>query len=383
MTIAKLKRNKEKKVINNYPWIFRDEINEIIESGEDFICNVFSYKDEYLGKAFLNKGSNKYLYMITKKDENIDYSFIKQRILKSKKIRDKYYSRPFYRLVNAESDFLPGLIIDRYGSYFSMQIRLRAMENFKNYIIDILKDSFDAEGIYERSDFGTLKKEHLTRNSGILYGQIPDKIQIYENGLKFFVDIKGGQKTGFFFDQRNTRETLQIYAKNKKKGLDLHTYTGSFALNMAKMGMEVDAVDKSSSDIELARENASLNNLKVNFIVDDAMNHIKSSKKIYDVIILDPPSLVKNRSQIKWAKNYLKDLIRISIEHLDSGGLLIFCSCAYYINIDIMTEVLRMASGDAGRYLRILNQTIQGHDHPWILQIPETLYLKCLWAEVN
>jgi 23S rRNA (cytosine1962-C5)-methyltransferase len=113
------------------------------------------------------------------------------------------------------------------------------------------------------------------------------------------------------------------------------------------------------------------------------MEYIKKAEKSYDIIILDPPSLVKSKSQIRWVKNYLKDLIRNSIEHLNNKGILVFCSCAYYINIDIMIEVLRMASGDAGKYLRIIKQTFQGYDHPWILQIPETLYLKCLWAEVN
>ncbi len=383
MTIIKLKKGKEKKVLNNYPWIFRDEISDIIRSGKDIICNVFSHKDEFLGKAFLNEGSNKYLYMLTKKDENVDRNFVKKRIIKAKNLREEYYKNPYYRLVNAESDFLPGLIIDRYGEYFSVQIRLKAMENFKNEIIEILNEIFSPKGIYERSDFESMKKESLSRNSGILYGKIPDKIQIFENELNFFVDIKNGQKTGFFFDQKETRKALQELAKYKKSGLDLYTYTGSFALNMAKSGLEVDAVDKSAPDIELAKENASLNGLKVNFIVNDAMEYIKKSKKSYDIIILDPPSLIKTKSQIRWVKNYLKDLIRNSIEHLNDRGIIVFCSCAYYINIDVMTEVLRMASGDAGKYLRIIKQTFQGYDHPWILQIPETLYLKCLWVEVN
>ncbi len=383
MVIIKLKKGKEKKIINNYPWIFKDEVFELTKDGNDNICNVFSYNDKFLGKAFINYNSNKLLYMLTKKDEKIDINFFESRILRAYKLRNKLYEKPYYRLVNAESDFLPGLIIDRYGKYFSLQIRLKSLEHYKNDLIEILISNFKPHGIFERSDFETLKNENLSRNSGVLYGEIPDQVEIEENGIKYLVDIKNGQKTGFFFDQRASRKYLRNVISEKKYGLDLYTYTGSFALNMAKMGLEVDAVDKSKYDIETAKKNAEINGLKVNFIVDDAFEYIKNIKKSYDIIVLDPPSLIKGRGKIKWVKGFLKDLIRCSLQKIKDKGILVFCSCAYYIDDSIMTEVLRMASGDIGAYLRVLNKTFQEWDHPWILQIPESLYLKCLWIEVN
>ncbi len=383
MNIVKLKRGKEKKILNNYPWVFKDEIADIIKDENTYLCNLFSFEDKFLGKALVNEKSNKYLYMLTKKDEKIDYEFFKSRIEKALHMRDKIYNVPYYRLVNSESDFLPGLIVDRFGDYFSIQIRLKALEKFKNDIVNILKEFFAPKGIFERSDFETLKNEELLRNHGVLYGNIPDKIEIVENDIKYFVDIKNGQKTGFFFDQRDSRKYLKEIINGKKKGLDLYTYTGSFALIMAKAGLETDAVDKSEYDIQIAKQNALLNNVKINFVVSDAIEYIKNSEKNYDVIILDPPSLIKNKSQIKWSKNILKDLVRHSLNHMNDKGILSFCSCAYYLNWDVMTEILRMASGDLGIYLRVLNQTFQGKDHPWILQIPESLYLKCFWLEVN
>lgn len=378
MRIVYLKNGVERKIKNFYPWIFRDEIEEII--GEDgHVSNVFSKNGDFLGKGFFSE-SRISIRMLTSKDEEIDEKFFFSRI------KDARRKRPFsddqsFRLIHAEGDFLPGIIADKYGSGFVVQFRTKGAELFKEKFVNALLNFSNASFIYERSDFETSSEEKLERNKGLLKGSVPDVMFVEENSLKFLVDIPNGQKTGFFFDQRKNRELVRHLPG--EKALDLYTYTGGFALNLAYSGFKVIGVDKSEDDIEIAKKNAKINGLNAEFVRADSFEFLEGTSEKFDVVVADPPSLIKKKSERKKAVSILSKLTWLVKDVLKIGGIFVLCSCAYNIDTSILIESIRRGIEGKGLVWRILNVTYQDTDHPYIAQIPETLYLKCVWARLE
>ena len=374
MTVIFLKDGKERKIKNLYPWIFPDEVKEIVGDEPSFgeIVNVFSSKGEFLGKAFYGRR----IRMIAREDVEIDGKFFKAKIEKALE-RRKDLGR-FYRLFHAEADGIPGLVIDRYGDGFVIQLRNKGVERFRNEIVDSLLDLFKPNFIHERSDFETDLGENVEGRNETLYGKVPEDLRVEENGLLFKVDVVRGQKTGFFFDQRRNR--LLVRNLQGKKALDLYTYTGGFALNLALAGFEVIGVDISGYDLEVARENARMNGLNVEFVESDVFDFLRENRNKFDVVVADPPSLIKSKSEKKKAVRIFSELVSLIDDVLRDRGKLVLCSCAHQMDLQSLIESMR--KGVEGRKVawRILNVTYQDIDHPWIAQIPETLYLKCVWA---
>jgi len=391
MVVLIAKKGKEKKIKNFYPWLFKDEVDDIIGDPEAIsksgLCNLFSKSGEFLGRGLYIPNSRKIFKLLSYKDEKIDHEFFIKRIQRAISIRERDFRTPFYRLINAEADFIPGLIVDRYADYLVVQFRDTAIKTLENHILEALIDLLNPKGIQERSDFEHVEDFNFTQTNETVYGEIPDRIILEENNLKILVNLKSGQKTGFFYDQRKNRNIARSIAKKfeGETGLDLYCYTGGFALNMSYSGMNVIAIDKSKEDIELAKENAKINNLdrKITFLdarVEDFLEEKRELKAKF--IVFDPPSLIKNKSEKRKAFKILSELIGKSLNLIDEGCFS-FSSCAYNIDLELMIEILRIQAGDRKKILRVLNHTIQDIDHPWILQIPESLYLKTLWLIIE
>ena len=384
MIIVRLNKNKEKKIINLYPRVFKDEIFEIQgEKIEGEICNVFSNDYQFIGKGFYSNG-NISVKMLSTEDTEINKSFFKQKIkIASKKRASLNHS---FRLIHAEADGIPGLIIDKYKEYYILQFRNKGVENFKKEIVDSLIELFQPKSIYERSDFESRVEDEIERNVGHLYGdKIPKEIIIDEHGIQYFVNPTEGQKTGFFFDQKDSRKFVRELTKKDSLALDAHTFTGGFALNMSKAGAKkVIAIDKDKESLEVAKRNSELNNIKnIEFVNSTYENYMKEYQgEKFDIIVLDPPSLIKKKSERKKGVNIFKNIVELAKPHIKDEGILGVCSCAYHADLDLLIESTRKAFYADKKLLQFVGMTYQSLDHPWILQIPESLYLKCLWMKI-
>lgn len=385
-----LKKGKEKKIKNFYLWIFRDEIEnfEKLKNEPVQIVDVKSATDEFLGKAFFNPKSHIVARILTRNNEKINNNFfrskIKEAIDRRKKLKIKSSA---LRLIHAEADEIPGLIVDKFNNYLILQTRTAGIENFKHEIVTILTDLLKVSGIYERSDMESRKEEGLEISSGELYGHVPRYTEIEENALKFIVDLHHGQKTGFYLDQRDNRKKVKEMINKGNRVLDLFCYSGAFSVYCASAGANVIGVDSDRSATDLARENAKINKLsdRVTFLTADVFETIESmanSGEKFDFVIIDPPAMTKTKrgaGGVKWA---FYKLILNSLKMLEPGGKIMVSSCAYHISLEMLQEAIRFASNDLGRKLRIIDITFQPEDHPWILQMPETLYLKTIFLEV-
>jgi 23S rRNA (cytosine1962-C5)-methyltransferase len=394
MNRIRLKEGKQKKIINNYPWIFKDDVAtysrdcENIEDGT--AVEVSDSQDNFLGTGFYNSQSHILIRIVSKQNVKLNKDFFHHRI---KKILEFRHSLQIpsnaIRLIHSEADFIPGLIVDRYDHYLAVQFRTLGMDRLKNDIIDILNDLIKPHGIYERSDMESRLEEGLPQSSGILAGMVPQDISIYENDLNFQVDIAQGHKTGFYLDQRDNRFLVKQWIKPQQKGLDLFCYTGGFAIAMAKSGGMVTGIDSDIKTIDSAKTNAKLNTVTANctFECHDVFEYLEKHPALpeasrYNMIILDPPAIAKRKEGIQKLKWSYWKLLFHSIPLLRRGGTIILSSCAYHMSTDLMLEAARFASADHGVRLRVAQITYQPPDHPWILQIPETLYLKSVFLQM-
>ncbi len=375
MIFAKLKKRGLEKIQRGHLWLYTDEIEELFTDTESGVANLF-HKDTFLGRALYNSKSKNALKFLTDEDREINGDFFAERFEKSARLRKAL--PPFRREINAEGDLLPGLVVDRFGEVLVVQIRALALEAMKKEIVEALVKIYSPESIYERSDFESLPEYGLSRSKGPLYGKEPEVQIVEENGLKFMADVVRGQKTGFFYDQRDSRSFMREIVQGKK-ALDLFTYTGGFAMTMAKAGLEVDAVDLSEADLEMARKNADTNGLKIDFIHGDAFD--LQGLGTYDFVVADPPSLVKSKEERRKAFDLLRKLTDQIFDHLSPIGTVGICSCAYNIDGEMLMKAVLASSTEKERLIRPIGWTGLPKDHPHLLSMPETNYLKCMWFE--
>lgn len=397
MIVVTVRRQKAPKIKNRYGWVFADEISDILADRDRGIANVFGEDGDFLGKGLFLKGASKTVRMLTLREEEIDESFFLGRFRQALAFRDRIGCNAAYRLINAESEMLPGLIVDRYGVYFVLQIRHPALEEKKSQIVSALRTLFgeDIRGILERSDFESTPEIGLERHSGVLWGEIPEEISVTVDDITYLVRLKAGQKTGLFLDQKasraKARQLIRAYHLEGQMALDLFCYTGGFSLTMAQEGMVSTGVDKSSPDIETAKRMADLNGLsrETRFITADVFSWLQDQKKEkpelgkeYGMIVIDPPSLIKSQQEKPYGKRLLTELVKTSLPLLSPNGIIGLCSCSYHLGWEEMIESARRAAADCDKALIGVGQNVQSPDHPWLLQMPETLYLKCLWMTV-
>jgi len=385
-----LQRGKERPVKNRHPWIFSgaiDRIDEGFEAGD--LVRVLSGKEEFLGIGYLNPESQIVVRMLAFEDIPIDEAFFDARIAQAFEIRKKFMPRgtTAYRLIHSEGDFLSGLTVDVYGDFLVAEFNTAGIDAWKPAIVKCLQKYFPSHSIFERSDSDLRKWEGLKRSVGVLAGkEPPEAIEIQENGLFFGVDVKGGQKTGFFLDQRESREIVKGLSSGKRV-LNCFAYTGGFSIYAAKGGAkEVVSVESSESAVTMGRKNFERNQLGVEQSVwaqQDVFDYLRATQKEFDMIILDPPAFCKSKSQIQHAARGYKDINLQALKQLPKGGLLFTFSCSSYITPDLFQKIIFGAASDANRDVRILKKTSHGFDHPINIYHPEGEYLKGLLCEVN
>ena len=383
MKAAILKSGREKRVYTRHPWIFRSDIDRLEGNpSPGDIVTVKSAKGRFLAKAFFNPQSQITLRIMSYLDEDINREFIFRRVHEAVEYRRTFADLQSCRLVYAESDRLPALIVDSFGDVLILQCLALGMEQFKQDVVDALIQEMHPRGIWERNDVPVRRLEGLEMNTGLLYGEVPDLLEIQENGIRFCVDVKQGQKTGFFLDQKENRAAIKPFVKEKKV-LDCFTHTGSFALHAGYFGAsEVTGVDISAYACEFAAKNAKLNHLedRVRFVEANAFDLLSEksrSGECYDVVILDPPAFTKTKSMVENAVRGYKEINLRAMKMISPGGYLVTCSCSQHVVPAVFRQMVTDAATDARVTLRQIEFRTQGKDHPILPSAPETEYLKC------
>jgi len=363
----------------NHPWIFSNEVIKTEKPSPGEVVKVEERK-KVIGTGFYNPHSLITVRLFSDKEEDFSKEFLLNRIKKA--LIDRSDLGESFRLIYSESDRLPGLIIDKYRNYFVVEINCLGMDKRKELVFQTLKEIFNPEGIYEKPDQNLRKLEGLESENKIVYGKIPELVEIEQDGIKFLVDIINGQKTGFFFDQRENRQKLAEFATGQI--LDCFCYTGGFSLYTAKKG-KVLGIDSSAKAIEIAKKNALLNNLECDFECEDVFKTLRklyNANKRFDTIILDPPSFTKSKKKKFDALRGYKEINLMAMKLLNEGGILFTSSCSYHISNEEFLNMLHDSAKDAKRNFVIIHQGKQSKDHPILLNFPESNYLKAYFLRV-
>lgn len=380
MYTVTLKRNEEKKVLNGYPWIFANEVQKI--EGKDkqgSVAEIKAFDGRYVGKGFINHHSKIIVRILTTKSEEINKDFFAEKIKIADEGRCELGYNDNYRVVFGESDNLPGLIVDKYGDKLSVQFLSLGMEVIKNDIVDILVKRFAPSAIYERSDVAIREKEGLPLKKGVIYGKDETQSVIVENGLKLIVDLENGQKTGYFLDQKENRDDLKFYVKDKTV-LDCFCNEGGFSLCAKKYGAkEVTAIDISKTAIELVEKNAKLNDLEIKTRVADvfeALREYRKSGEKFGVIVLDPPAFTKTADTVKAGYKGYKDINANALKLVEKGGYLVTCSCSQHLTLPLFLQMIKESVFESGVRAKLVELRTQGKDHAVCIGYDESLYLK-------
>ncbi|MBL8195254.1 MAG: class I SAM-dependent rRNA methyltransferase [Blastocatellia bacterium] len=379
-------RKGQQRIEQGHLWIYRSDITlQGKDPSPGSIVKVLSAKKEFLGQAFYSSLSQIALRMLTSSKENIDDNFWKKRLQTAFNLRNKVVNNAeAYRLLHGEADLIPSLVIDRYQNHFVIQTLSQGTDLLKNTWVKLLVELFQPEAIVERNDVKVRKLEGLSEQIGLLMGSLPKELTVKQNSLAFYADLLEGQKTGLFLDQRENHLTAQKYAQGK--ALDCFTFNGGFALNMAQTANTVLAVDVSENAITQAKKNATLNNVtNISFEVANVFDLLKSldeQKELFDIIVLDPPAFAKNRGAVTAAIRGYKEINLRAIKLLKPGGILISCTCSYNVSEEVFLGIIQSAAIDAGRQLQLLEKRVQSRDHPILLSVSETYYLKCMILRV-
>lgn len=379
---AYLKPGRETRVLGGHPWVFSSDIGRADEQCEPGgVVRVISAKGRCLGRALYNPRSQIALRMMTRRDEPVDCAFIRARVRQAIEYRRLFADLHSCRLIFSESDGLPGLIADAFADVIVVQCMALGMEPFLGDVADELCAQLQPVGVYERSDAPVRALEGLPERVGTLRGVVPDRVQMTENGIRFWVDVKTGQKTGYFLDQKENRAAIAPFVRGARV-LDCFTHVGSFALHAARYGArEVIGVDISEVACASARENAALNDFdQVSFVCENAFDFLKresTQSARYDAVILDPPAFTKTRGALDSATRGYKEINLRGMKLVRDGGTLVTCSCSQHVTPGIFMQILQSAALDAHVRLVQAEYRTQGRDHPILPAAPETQYLKC------
>ena len=386
--IVTLKKGEGRTIKAGGMWVFDNEIDTVtgtFENGEVVLVHDF---DGYpMGRGFINVNSKIRVRMLTRKiDQEIDRAFLRMRVQNAWDYRKTTVDTSSCRVIFGEADFLPGLVVDKYEDVLVVECLALGMEQFKETIVELLKETLVKDGIcirgvYERSDVKVRKQEGMEPYKGFIGEEFSTLVEIVENGVKYQVDVKDGQKTGFFLDQKYNRLAIQKLCKNARV-LDCFTHTGSFALNAGYAGAkEVTGVDASQLAVDQATANAALNGLSdtVKFICEDVFDllpALEEKGEKYDVVILDPPAFTKSRSSIKNAVKGYREINLRAMKLVKDGGFLATCSCSHFMDYELFTQTIGQAAKNVHKRLRQVEYRTQAPDHPILWSADESYYLK-------
>jgi 23S rRNA (cytosine1962-C5)-methyltransferase len=378
--LAHVKNIHLRKHHRGHPWIFSNEIRHKDDIPPGDIVNIHR-GSKFLGRGFYNPHSLIAIRRFTEVEEEFNQQFVNNMVDRAFAYRRKFTREKSFRLIHSESDGLPGLIVDKYEDNLVIQINCYGIDRRRNMIVESLA-RMQPLFIYEKSDSHARRLEGLEPKQGLLYGTLVAPLIIRQDRIPFMVDIEGGQKTGFFFDLSEVRRKVKKMCGSRKV-LDLFCYTGAFSLYAAHGGAySVTGVDSSKTAIALAVKNSKLTNTKaVEFFCADAFDFLRHAKERYDVIIVDPPSFAKSKKSLTTARQGYKNINYLAMLHLERNGLLVTTSCSHHLGEQEFVEILHESARDTGRNFRIIDRATQSPDHPVLLSMPESRYLKCLFLQ--
>jgi 23S rRNA (cytosine1962-C5)-methyltransferase len=386
MTQIKVNRRASERVAAGHPWIFASDVVDRPQSNAGGAVTVVDPRGRTLGMAHYSSSSQIALRMLTDRVQEIARDFYLHRLRAAETHRKNVVrDTDAYRVVHGEADLLPALIVDRYGDYLVMQTLDQGMDAAKQTIASCLEEIFKPRGIVARNDAAVRTKEELPLETTTIAGEVPASVSLRMNSLALTADLLHGQKTGIFLDQRENYLAASRYARGRR-ALDCFSSTGGFALHLAAQCESVEAIDSSAAALERARGNAAANGVgNVEFRegdVFDLLNAYNSARRGFGLVVLDPPAFTKSRKNLEAAGSAYKEINLRALRLLPPGGVLVTCSCSHHMSEAALLEVVAQASLDARRTLRVLERRTQSQDHPILLTVPETLYLKCLVLEV-
>lgn len=393
---ASLKPRREESLLNGHLWIFSGALQQRphwIEPGG--LVDVKSATGDFVARGYYNPNTDIAIRILTRDiEESIDEEFMRRRIRSAVALRQVFDPdrTNTYRLVNAEGDGLPGLIVDRFAEVLVVQIHTAGMEQMRSLVIDALVEEAGTRGILMRNDSQSRRREGLEgEGPEVVYGGVPTQVAVRENGVLFLVDPWQGQKTGFFLDQRDKREALRKYAAHAGRILNCFSYTGGFSVYAAlsNPNAHITSVDISTQAIEGAREQFMLNGIEPNthkFLIADVFDYLGQAQKdgeLFDVVVLDPPAFAKTKDARSQALKAYRRLNTLGMEVLQPGGILLTCSCSGFIGMDDLLGAVSLAAQRLQRPVQLLETYTHGVDHPIHLAMPETSYLKAIFCKVG
>ena len=387
MATVTLRKTRETRVRGGHPWIYASEIERVegaFENGD--IVDVADFRGKFIGRGFYNPQSQISLRILTRNDEPCDRDFFARRIRDAWDYRKLLCDPMSCRLIYSESDFLPGLVVDKFSDVLVLQSLSLGIERIKDMLCDLLMEIVRPVGIWERSDVPVRRLEGLEQTTGLLRGEVPDEVDMLENGIHFLVDVKHGQKTGFFLDQKQNRAAMAPLCRDARV-LDCFCHNGSFSLHAAKYGAKsVLGVDISEEALEVARKNAAINGFSnVTFEAHncfDLLRELTDAGEEFDLVILDPPAFTKNKAALQSAIRGYKEINLRGLKLVRPGGFLVTCSCSQHVLPEMFQDVINQAARDAKKRIRLVEYRTQGYDHPILPQSVETKYLKTMMIQV-
>ncbi|MEQ1834695.1 MAG: class I SAM-dependent rRNA methyltransferase [Candidatus Eisenbacteria bacterium] len=379
-----LRRGEDRRVRGGHPWIFSNEVEEWLGGVEDGgLVDVVDQRGAFLGRAYVNRHSLICARMLTRGRDDIDTAFFVKRLERAKKLRDAVYpNEPAVRMVYGESDQLPGLVIDRYGDWLSVQVLTLGMERRLEELKPAIEAVFAPKGAMLVADSPLRTLEGLDQRREVWFGDVPERVAVQVGGFALEADLAHGQKTGLFLDQRENRKRAEARAQGRT-ALDVFCYQGEWALHLARGGAtSVLAIDSSEPALTLARANAERNGMsdRVQFLrmdAFDAMRKLEREGRRFGIVVLDPPALIKSRRAIAAGARAYREHNKLAMGLLEEDGILVTCSCSHHLDDDMFRQVLLESARAAKRPMRVLDWAGEAADHPRLLAVPETHYLTC------
>ncbi|MEO7143246.1 MAG: class I SAM-dependent rRNA methyltransferase [Bryobacteraceae bacterium] len=385
LATVRVTRKGADRVFSGHPWVFASDVADRGEAAAGDVVRVLDPRGRVLGAAHYSSTSQIAIRMLSRQTEEIGREFFLRRLRAAAGLRARLVAdTDAYRLVHGEGDLLPGLVVDRYGDAMVLQTLDQGMDRVKALLVECLRELFSPAIVVVRNDVAVRTHESLPLETSVIHGELPERVAIRMNGLLLQADLLRGQKTGVYLDQRENYLAAARYAGGR--ALDCFTSTGGFALHMAPHCETVEAVDSSAAALATAARNRDANGLtNVEFRQADLFDYLPAqaaARRRFSTVVLDPPAFAKSRSALQGAARGYREINRRALELLEPGGVLVTCSCSHHLSEAALFEIVAAAALDAGKTLRVLERRTQPADHPILLTVPETLYLKCLILQV-